>query len=341
MLLFELSPDLLGRVRFAFSPMAEVGASLRLLGSPQVDHVHLPWVRRTRAELDEADRAGRGAAADLAVLTAVCPPGRWAPDVFFTPSKGPTTTIEQQLEMLAATDFATVLDDLTVVWSDRPMPAALRELAGRDDPMRRLVDAIARYWEVAVEPHWLRICAVLEDDVAYRASRAVSGGLFELFEDLHPDVAESNGMLGVRKPQHADAQYSGSELTLTPSVFLYPDLVVGHDRGKFCMTYGARGVARAWEGLSAESRQEADALEALLGRARANVLVRLSIPLTTTQLAREMEMSPANISQHLSVLRDSGLVTSWRSGRSVLYRQTALATSVIEATSTRRSLGTA
>jgi len=91
--------------------------------------------------------------------------------------------------------------------------------------------------------------------------------------------------------------------------------------------YAARGAGRVWEcGPDAET---ADALGALLGRTRATILTRLAIPLSTTQLARELEQSPATISQHLSILRRNGLLTSWRSGRSVLYRRTPLASSFV------------
>ena len=52
--------------------------------------------------------------------------------------------------------------------------------------------------------------------------------------------------------------------------------------------------------------------------------------------------SPGSVNQHLSVLRGSGLVVSRRSGRSVLYRQTPLAQSMIAAQQVARhgTLGT-
>jgi DNA-binding transcriptional ArsR family regulator len=74
-----------------------------------------------------------------------------------------------------------------------------------------------------------------------------------------------------------------------------------------------------------------DRLGSLLGRARAAILTMLSVPMSTTQLAHELEQSPGTVSQHLSILRGSGMVTSWRAGRSVLYRQTALGASVTAA----------
>jgi DNA-binding transcriptional ArsR family regulator len=187
------------------------------------------------------------------------------------------------------------------------------------------------YWQIAIEPYWPRICAVLEDDVAFRASRVLAGGLFELMSDLHPEVSLCSDLLHIDKPHHADSTYAGAELTLIPSVFVWPNLIVGHeDDRKFSLTYAACGVGRAWEGISCLERQE-DQLGALLGRTRAAILARLAVPMSTTQLARELGQSPGTVSQHLSILRDSGMATSWRSGRNVLYRQTPLAASVIAA----------
>jgi DNA-binding transcriptional ArsR family regulator len=74
---------------------------------------------------------------------------------------------------------------------------------------------------------------------------------------------------------------------------------------------------------------DAESLAALLGRARAAFLRRTSVPMSTTQLARELRQSPASVNEHLAVLRNAGLLTSRRSGRSVLYRQTPLAEYVV------------
>ncbi|MGH3461416.1 MAG: ArsR/SmtB family transcription factor [Kribbellaceae bacterium] len=91
-----------------------------------------------------------------------------------------------------------------------------------------------------------------------------------------------------------------------------------------------------WEGLSSvesaeRAESEGDALGALVGRARAAILARLDVPMTTTALARELGQSAGTVSTHLSILRACGLLTSWRAGRSVLYRRTPLAASVLAA----------
>jgi DNA-binding transcriptional ArsR family regulator len=64
-------------------------------------------------------------------------------------------------------------------------------------------------------------------------------------------------------------------------------------------------------------------------RLRAAILSCLALPKSTTDLARELGQSAPSVSFHLSVLRRNGLVTSWRSGRRVLYRRTPLASGLL------------
>lgn len=335
MLDIRLSSDLLGNTRFAFSPLAEVASSLRILGSSHSAHVHQPWIREVRATQDGCD---------LSLLTAISPPGKWATSFLYTPAEGPSTTIEDQLNGLCEGPADAVFDELRLVWGGRVIPPAINSIIEAGPVgVRRMADALWIYWHAAISPHWSRICAVLEDDVAFRASRAISGGLFHVLTGLHPQVALSGDILRIDKPQHPDENLVAVELTLTPSVFLYPDLLVGaNDSGKLCMTYSARGVGRVWERLGAAPADNLDAgLGALLGRTRATILCELEVPKTTTQLAEILALSLGNVSQHLTVLRENGLVTSWRTGRSVLYRQTGLATTILQAGEHRGRLGSA
>jgi DNA-binding transcriptional ArsR family regulator len=322
-LAFRLGPDLLGHTRFAFSPIAEVASALHLLACPQPAGVHQRWVREARTATEDVD---------LPLLTALVPPGRWLPDFLFQPAHSPQTTFETQLQALEQGGVGAVVRDLGQVWEDRPMPTRLREVLERGDAgLRELTATLWTFWQRAVEPYWPRICAVLEDDVAHRAGRLVTDGLYELLDDLHDETSVSDGQLLIDKPHHACERHTGSRLVLVPSVFTYPKLIVMHDEaGGFVLTYGARGVARTWEGLGGEV-SEADHLAALLGRTRATILARLSVPMTTSQLAEELEQSLGTVSEHLGRLRSSGLLTSWRVGRRVYYRQTPLAATLVEA----------
>ncbi|MET9270169.1 helix-turn-helix domain-containing protein [Kribbella sp. NPDC003557] len=54
------------------------------------------------------------------------------------------------------------------------------------------------------------------------------------------------------------------------------------------------------------------------------------LPRTTTWLARRIGVSPGTVSDHLSVLAASGIVTSHREGRRVLYTRTPLGADLAE-----------
>ncbi|GAA1321309.1 hypothetical protein GCM10009647_054230 [Streptomyces sanglieri] len=71
----------------------------------------------------------------------------------------------------------------------------------------------------------------------------------------------------------------------------------------------------------------------VLGRSRTLLLTELETPASTTEPARRTRLSAAGVSQCLTALRDAGLVSAHRVGRSVLYARTAAAETLLEATS--------
>ncbi|HVV23438.1 MAG TPA: winged helix-turn-helix domain-containing protein, partial [Pseudonocardiaceae bacterium] len=75
---------------------------------------------------------------------------------------------------------------------------------------------------------------------------------------------------------------------------------------------------------TAGTRPPAGSAVRLLGRTRAELLEALRSPATTTDLARAFGVTPSAVSQHLAVLRASGLVARERTGRHVLYLTTPL-----------------
>jgi DNA-binding transcriptional ArsR family regulator len=319
---FQLSGEVLGRTRFAFSPLSEVTLSLRLLGRPHLAHLHARWLQLTRSRLSGVD---------LPLLLAVAPPGKWIPPCLIPIAGTARVTIEDQLTDLTQLSPARLTADLAETWGDRPRPPGLTELldAGPRGP-GILAEKLWEYWTAAIAPHWPRICAVLEADVAFRIGAMAERGLFALLDDLHGEAAVQGHDLLVDKPHHADATYRATRLILTPSVFGYPSLAVEDgEPGVFGLTYPARGVGRVWEGLESPDHEPGSQLAALFGRTRAAILERAAVPVTTTQLARELGQSPGSVSEHLTVLKANGLLASRRTGRSVPYWQTPLAQSMI------------
>ncbi len=311
------------RTRFEYSPLGEVVQSLYQLSSRQVSLLHRPWWEATRDRL-------RGV--DMALLRAVVPAGAYVADFLFSAaSRG--GDLEAQLASLAESDPAVLRADLEAVWQREPMPEPARRLAGEGAAgARRLADVLWRYWSVAVEPHWRQLHAVLRDDVAYRAGQLTGGGVDALLSGLHPEVSVRGEVLRIDKPRHeADHDLGGDGLVLFPSVFAWPHLMVDKAPGRpATLVYAARGVGTLWGRGSRPAGDEA--LGALLGHSRAAILAYVASPRSTTEIAGELGQSAPSVSFHLSVLRRSGLVTSWRSGRRVLYQRTQLAEGLLAVT---------
>jgi DNA-binding transcriptional ArsR family regulator len=251
---------------------------------------------------------GRLDGVDLELLRSVVPPGRYIASCLVPPGAG-----------------------APAVPGGSADGAGSRPSWSPDPGHRWLAEALWKYWDAAIRPYWPRMCAVLEDDVSHRMNSLVDDGYYSLFRDLHPVISVEGGHLFVDKP-HFDDSFHASEMILTPSVFAWPNLILQDGTaGQFGLTYAVRGIARVWEGRDAPTVTDAESLAALLGRARAAILRRTSVPMSTTQLARELQQSPASVNEHLAVLRNAGLLTSRRSGRSVLYRQTPLAEYIVSA----------
>jgi DNA-binding transcriptional ArsR family regulator len=70
------------------------------------------------------------------------------------------------------------------------------------------------------------------------------------------------------------------------------------------------------------------ALARLLGQPRAQLLLMLDEPVSTTELARRLNVSAGAVSQHLKILSDAGLTSRARHGRSVLYARSPLGDSL-------------
>ena len=73
------------------------------------------------------------------------------------------------------------------------------------------------------------------------------------------------------------------------------------------------------------------ALAALVGRNRAAVLRTIANGCSTTELADRVGISLAAASQHASVLRDAGLITTQRQGSAVLHLITPLGAELLRA----------
>ncbi|MEU6865658.1 DUF5937 family protein [Streptomyces sp. NPDC046876] len=209
--------------------------------------------------------------------------------------------------------------DLAAVPPPRcPLAEIEEELSALAEPVAAggAAGAVLGWWRTAVRPHWPRIRAVLEADIAYRTRQLAEDGIGEVFARLHPALAWTGNRLVSADLPAGELALGGTGVTLVPSAFADRcRLVAGRDPVPPCVVYPARGIGTLWE----RGNGPGDGLTRLLGRSRAGLLAEVAAPATTTQLAARTGLSLGAVSQHLAVLRDAGLVTGHRYGREVHY----------------------
>jgi DNA-binding transcriptional ArsR family regulator len=321
MIELRLAPGDLARLRFVHSPLSEAISSLRLLHTGQLHELHRRWAQTARGRLRDLDTT---------LLRAIVPPARFV----LTPplDLDGAGTIERQLQLLADWPPGLLRGELEGLWQGRPMPDAARQVIA-DGPagVRRVASALGTYWDAAVAPHWDKMRAVLEADIAYRAQQLTLGGISALLSDLHPQLAFGQSTIRINKAGDRTYDLGGNGLVLIPHVFA--GSCVMFDPGSVglpTIAYRPRGLGAVWS-TNGTTACAGDPLTALIGHSRTAILRNAELPRTTTDLARELNLSAATISVHLSILKRSGMVTSWRSGGRVFYRRTPLASSILSA----------
>ena len=320
MITIPLSTEDLTKVRLAPSPLWETVTSFAVLVHRGDDTVHAPWVNRTRRVLPGTDL--------YPLLAAMCLE-KHCPDFLTPPPDASVATFEEELERLRATPPEVVHREVwMLIRKEReqfgPLPPAKERLLEvyLKDPegtLRRLVDALRRYHGLAIAPCWPRMREHLEGDTIKRGQALAFGGVEALLSGLHPKASYEDGTLELEKTYEAVIEPAGRGITLVPCVFVWPKIDVLVQPGyRPTLAYGPRGVANLW--TSSSPPPDGTALEAALGTGRASVLKNLHVPTTTSELARQLRLSPAAVSAHLSRLKVAGLVEPHRDGKRVYYR---------------------
>ncbi|MFJ9821417.1 DUF5937 family protein [Streptomyces sp. NPDC101151] len=296
--------------------MWEVGPGFRLLRAAGAHPVHRTWLEQVRPRVCAAGL-------DRGWLAELIPPSGYVPDFLNPTPSGPAPTLASELDGIAAAPAGRVRDDLDRLRREQgglgPRASAL--YAQPEARLPRVVEEIESYWELACAPYWARIRTVLDADVSHRARQVAEHGAARLLNDLHASVRWDDDTLQLLRRHGALSRTAaGPGLLLIPSVFTGPlPLTRMTPPDPPQLAYPARGIGSLW---APGRRTRTDALAAVLGRSRTLLLTELDSPASTTQLAGRTGLSAAGVSQNLTALRDAGLVSAHRAGRSVLYART-------------------
>ncbi|MGW4643298.1 DUF5937 family protein [Sphaerisporangium sp. NPDC004334] len=320
----EVSPQDVMTSRFAVSRLIETMHALWLLSGRYEAGVHRPWVERHRPAYERL--LARLPA--LGALVLLFRRGEYNADFIAPPPAGVNVAFEEELAVMRATPLAQAREEIArnLHGGPPPSPEALAVL-DRPDIVRLLADVLRATWEEILAPGWPRFQAILERDVAHRAGRLAAYGWAAALDDLDPRVrwcaVDGPGHIAVRMDAAGKDErhrLDGRGLLLVPTVFGPGVGAYLEDAWPYALVYQARGIAAE----PAPPR----GLTRLIGATRTAILLRL--PATTTQLAALLDMSVGGTGDHVAALREAGLITGTRVGRSVLYHRTPLGDALSE-----------
>ncbi|MFB8187999.1 DUF5937 family protein [Microbacterium sp. NPDC055988] len=320
---FHLSPGDVEAVRFGISPGHELAHAVRVLLRPAAHPLQWGWLRAVR------DRLPRD---EFALLTTVVGDDGYLPD-FLTTAPRWDLTPEAELDELRGAPLGPMRVDFgkMVLRSTGARRKALGEMQGQPARARSMIaDAWAAVWDAALAPVWPQLERLLRADIAVRSRTIASAGIASMAGDLHPQVTWGEGAVRVSLRRHSEqVDCRGSGLVLVPSVMSsWGCMVLTEPPAQPTLFYPARGVTAGWARDAAETTE---ALGALLGPARAGILLRAGTARTTSQVAQEAGIAISTASHHLAVLRDAGLIGSERDGARMLHLRTPLGEAMVGA----------
>jgi DNA-binding transcriptional ArsR family regulator len=296
-------------------PLWELVLSMHVLRSPRPRPEHSPWWAAARR------RAGDSRMEEhLRLLGALVPARGDFPD-FLTPALA-SPGFDAGLEKVLATPLKRLRSDLAVVPAN---PVASRLADGGRGAVSQLGGALRTYYEHFLQPHWPHVEQTVQADTTIRAEQTLTG-IDRLLGGLPVPIRWSYPTLSSRYPTSQSLHLAGRGITLIPSYFCTGTPVTFVDPELRPVL-----VYPAVRPHPTPSRDASHRLSALLGRTRAQALLALRTPSSTTQLATHIGMSLASASQHAAVLREAGLVSTWREGHTMLHSLTPVGLSLLTA----------
>ncbi|WP_144124243.1 DUF5937 family protein [Catellatospora sichuanensis] len=320
------------RFLFAPSPLAELTSMLHALSEPGHHPALHSWIAATSASLKpelsermiEADFLWRSSRAD-----------------FFVPSR-PRATLAEELDEIDRLDDETYVFSALITTSCGATPLYRRfsrekalELAFARGPRqaefaeRLLADPPrVRTWvrrlledceQAFFAESWARVQHQLAADSRHKADLLTHHGLSAMLTAVSPSVSLQDHRIVVDKLQDNTTTAHGSGITFIPSAFGHPHLLVVHAPGWPPVIQYPVAEPRLPHPIPLQVVQRRiDALAHPVRRRLARTIARG--PHTTGELADAWQLTAPEVSRHLAVLRQAGLVTVSRRGRYVLYQ---------------------
>ena len=312
--IWQIGAEELAQSRFVVSPFIETVGALRTLvhrdPPPEVQDWYRTHVAEFRTHLTSDPQL-------LPLIQALMRP-RWIAD-FLTPPPDPADkTFRDTLQRVRQTP-------------PRIARAILREGSGRlpaslsgDDVPDCTADLLEWVWEHTLRTEWPRRRLILEADVLSRTHQLSLGGWAAALDGLRSDMRWlGDGALRINAYDFPPRVLTGAQLCYVPCLSRRGWVTWDQD-GRHAIVYQSSGAL-----AEPTQTRSPEVLMRLIGGNRALVLTLLDQPRTTSQLLALTQLGLGSIGGHLAVLREAGLVTRRRAGRSVVYLRTPLGATLV------------
>jgi DNA-binding transcriptional ArsR family regulator len=304
-----VSADVLAASRFVTSPLVETVNALGVLVARNPQPWERDWLARHSQAFRDRIKADPFSAALAGNKLAA---GTWLPVDLSAPPRPGDVTFEQELARVRTVPPRVAKFDLAQSAGGR-LPGALDV----SDPAGAIADLLQWIWEHAVRADWPRRKRKYEADIVSRTTVLSQRGWAAVIGGLTPDVRWlGGGQLQITVKDHRPIDLGHGELVFIPSS-LQDGRVAWEYPARFAVIYPAAGML-----ASPAAPAAPEPLRRLLGPTRAEILLLIGQPVTTTQLAAITGLALGTIGGHLRILADAGLAERHRSGAHVLYHRT-------------------
>ncbi|MBB1243115.1 winged helix-turn-helix transcriptional regulator [Streptomyces durbertensis] len=336
------------RVVFAPSPLAELGAALHVLSEPAHHPGLHAWATTTTAQLKpdlagrlaEADFLWRSTRSDIMLPTGARPGATLAEDLDTLDTMDDERFVQAALEINCSADYcgegpSPLVDpaareralDRAAARGPRQLEFALHLLT--DPPtVRRWIRRLFEDCDQAFfADTWQRVQPQLAADARHKTELLQRHGLADALAAVSPAVtldqtgARTRVLVDKLSDGRTDAN-AGAEpgVTLVPTTFGWPHLLVLHAPGWRPVIEYPVAAPEMRPGPHSVAIMERR-LEALAHPLRMRLCRHLArAPYTTGELAGALGVSAPEVSRHLKVLRQAGLLSTRRQGRYVQHR---------------------
>jgi DNA-binding transcriptional ArsR family regulator len=228
--------------------------------------------------------------------------------------------------MLMAKTLRPVRDLLWVIERSGAEPGD--RIPGTEIGRREALAAVQELGQRSIMPYWRRITSYLEGERDARGRILMSSGVEGLLNTLHPRIRWNSPVLEIASAEDSDIYLDGTGLLLAPALFLFrhPAVMVNATPAtdRPVLVFSAPPDLDAAAGLWGNRVNIGEPLAPLVGRTRAKLLRKTKVSCTTGELAAQLGISPACVSQHTGVLRQAGLITTRRNRNTVVHSITSL-----------------